>query len=167
MKWIVDGIEMAVEALSDKGGVAHFRIDGDDIEVSFRRLTEGRIQFEMDGRSRVATVHSVGGGRHVALEGATHVVEEVQPVRRGGGMESAGSSGAVYPPMPGVVVEVCVEVGDVVDKGQRLVLITAMKMETAVVAPRAGQIREVCVGAGDSVMPSDLLVALAEEETDG
>ena len=103
----------------------------------------------------------------MALDGATHVIQEARRSSSGDGSASGEASNAIYPPMPGVIVEVLVEAGDVVDKGQRLIVITAMKMETVIAAPRRGRIQEICVAAGDSVGPGDLLIALEDGEADG
>jgi biotin carboxyl carrier protein len=64
-------------------------------------------------------------------------------------------------PMPGTIVNVAVKVGDVVKKGQLLVVLEAMKMENEMVAPVDGKIVSVGVTKGDSVNPGDLLVQIA------
>ncbi|MGH2408112.1 MAG: biotin/lipoyl-containing protein [Candidatus Limnocylindrales bacterium] len=63
--------------------------------------------------------------------------------------------------IPGRVVSVAVAVGDIVEPGQRLLSIEAMKMENAVLAPRAGTIERVGVAAGEAVELGDELVVLA------
>ena len=71
--------------------------------------------------------------------------------------EVPGSIGA---PMPGVVVELRTEVGAKVEVGDALVVLSAMKMETAVSAPLAGTVKRVAVVAGDSLAAGDLLVEI-------
>ena len=53
--------------------------------------------------------------------------------------------------MPGVVVDVKVKVGDLVDEGDQIVTMSAMKMETAIPAPRSGVVQRITVNAGDKV----------------
>jgi len=67
-------------------------------------------------------------------------------------------SGGVASPIAGTVLEVKVKVGDQVDKGQTLLVIEAMKMETAIAAPGAGKIKAVLVAAGDAVRENQTLV---------
>jgi biotin carboxyl carrier protein len=67
-------------------------------------------------------------------------------------------SGGVASPIAGTVLEVKVKVGDQVDKGQTLLVIEAMKMETAIAAPGAGVIKAVLVAAGDAVRENQTLV---------
>ncbi|KAL3910704.1 MAG: hypothetical protein SGPRY_008961, partial [Prymnesium sp.] len=58
-------------------------------------------------------------------------------------------TGSVGAPMPGVVVDVKVKVGDVVTEGEQIITMSAMKMETAIPAPRSGVVKRVTVNAGD------------------
>lgn len=61
-------------------------------------------------------------------------------------------------PMPGMVVEVPVHPGQMVEKDQTLVVVEAMKMQTNVASPRAGRIKDVFVARGTRVDTGDLLV---------
>ena len=61
-------------------------------------------------------------------------------------------------PMPGVVSQVSVAVGEEVAEGDVLLSIEAMKMETALHAERAGTVKAVHVKAGDGIDAKDLLV---------
>jgi oxaloacetate decarboxylase alpha subunit len=73
-----------------------------------------------------------------------------------------GSSGEVVKAvLAGNVFKVHVAPGDRVEEGQPLIVVEAMKMETAVSAPRAGTISEVFVREGDVVAVGDSLVAIA------
>lgn len=69
-----------------------------------------------------------------------------------------GGTGGVASPIAGTVLEVKVKVGDQVEKGQTLLLIEAMKMETAIAAPGSGKIKAVLVAAGDAVRENQTLV---------
>jgi biotin carboxyl carrier protein len=64
---------------------------------------------------------------------------------------------AVYAPIPGVIVSVDVRAGDVVEVGQPLCVLEAMKMKNVIRSPRAGEITRVNVSAGDHVKHHDLL----------
>jgi len=61
-------------------------------------------------------------------------------------------------PMPGMVVSVAVKSGDAVQKGDKLLVIEAMKMETTLHSTRDGVIRDVLVSRGEQVDTGDLLV---------
>ena len=64
------------------------------------------------------------------------------------------------PPLPGVIIEVSVKVGDVVKTGQKVAVIEAMKMENEIQAPEAGTVTAVIVNKGDSVLEGDPIVKI-------
>ncbi|MEO0668609.1 MAG: biotin carboxylase N-terminal domain-containing protein [Pseudomonadota bacterium] len=66
-------------------------------------------------------------------------------------------------PMPGLVRDVLAAQGAQVVKGDRLVLLEAMKMEHSLTAPRDGRVAEVLVGPGDQVTAGAALIRLEEE----
>ena len=61
-------------------------------------------------------------------------------------------------PMPGLVVDVKVTAGERVFRGQELVILESMKMESAVSAPGDGVVESVCVQPGDAVETGTVLV---------
>src|SRR5699024_8426103 len=73
-----------------------------------------------------------------------------------------GNPGHVGAPIPGMVVQVAVQEGQHVDKGEALLSLEAMKMETSVAAPRAGTVTKIHVKAGETIAARDLLVELDE-----
>ncbi len=74
----------------------------------------------------------------------------------------AGAAGSVVvtAPMPGTVVNVAVTAGQAVKKGDDLVFIEAMKMETPVKAPQDGTVATIDVAKGESVDSGKTLLTL-------
>jgi len=72
----------------------------------------------------------------------------------------AEASGTVTAPMPGKVLDVFVAAGDVVEKGERLLILSAMKIEHTLKAPRAGTIAMVHAATGDQVADKALLIEI-------
>ena len=62
--------------------------------------------------------------------------------------------------IPGRVAAVRVVEGDVVEAGQSLLVVEAMKMQNELRAPRAGTVRQVAVGEGQTIENGDLLVVV-------
>ncbi|NLP31416.1 MAG: biotin/lipoyl-binding protein, partial [Clostridiales bacterium] len=66
----------------------------------------------------------------------------------------------VEAPMPGTILDILVKVGDVVEDGQVLLMLEAMKMENEIMAPQAGTVDSIQVAKGDSVNTGDVLISL-------
>ncbi len=69
----------------------------------------------------------------------------------------------VAAPLPGLVVGLAVNVGDAIRKGQKLLSIEAMKMETTLYAEKPGRVAEVLTGVGRQVKTGDLLIRLSDK----
>src|SRR4051794_30387886 len=74
--------------------------------------------------------------------------------------DDAGRAGSTVAPMPGSILRVAVEVGEVVVAGQPLLAMEAMKMEHQVVSPVDGVVAEVLVEAGQQVDSGQTLVRI-------
>jgi len=96
--------------------------------------------------------------------------EEAMTIASGGGVSGAqkmrrkasSSLDDVGAPMPGVVVDVKVEEGVIVKKGETLFVLSAMKMESTIVAPRDGTVTAVLCAIGDNLEAEDLLATLED-----
>jgi 3-methylcrotonyl-CoA carboxylase alpha subunit len=66
-------------------------------------------------------------------------------------LEHLQEGGLVKAPMHGKLVAVLVRPGDRVERGRRLAVIEAMKMEHALVAPAAGEVAEIAAKEGAQV----------------
>ena len=75
--------------------------------------------------------------------------------------QSGGPAENVKAVLAGNIFKVNVAPGDAVTEGQTLLVVEAMKMETAVSAPRAGTVADVFVSEGDVVAVGDSLVSIA------
>ena len=74
---------------------------------------------------------------------------------------ASGAGKAVTSPLPGVIVEISVKVGDAVKAGQQVAVLEAMKMENAIEADHAGTVTAIHVNKGDSVLEGVPIVTIA------
>lgn len=74
---------------------------------------------------------------------------------------ASGAGESITSPMPGNILAVNVAAGDMVKKGQVLMVLEAMKMENEICAPSDGKITGVNVRKGDSVETQALLCTIA------
>ena len=72
----------------------------------------------------------------------------------------AAKGNAIKTPLPGVIIDVKVNVGDMVKKGETVVVLEAMKMENNINADRDGKVVAVQVAKGDTVADGAVLVIL-------
>ncbi|HEY6817328.1 MAG TPA: acetyl/propionyl/methylcrotonyl-CoA carboxylase subunit alpha [Croceibacterium sp.] len=77
----------------------------------------------------------------------------------------AAGDGAILAPMPGKVIAVDVAAGETVTKGQRLMVLEAMKMEHALTAPFEGTVAELAVSEGQQVQVEALLARVEKAES--
>ena len=82
------------------------------------------------------------------------------PPRFEGEGETAASDGALTAPMPGVVTVLHVKQGQMVGRGEVLLVLEAMKMENALVAPFEGIVAALHVALGDQVSEGSLLAQI-------
>ena len=82
---------------------------------------------------------------------------------RGVSLDDSGET-AVKAPMPGLVIKVLVEVGELIEKGQQVVILESMKMENELKSPRGGVVTAVQTAAGDSVEKDQILVVMDDPE---
>jgi 3-methylcrotonyl-CoA carboxylase alpha subunit len=80
-----------------------------------------------------------------------------------GESHAGDAEGSVRAPMPGTLVKLSVTVGDMVEAGQVVAVVEAMKMEHSLRAPRAGRVVAVSGTAGSVVDTDTVLVAIGED----
>lgn len=73
---------------------------------------------------------------------------------------ASGKGETITSPLPGVILDVNVKVGDVVKIGQQVAMLEAMKMENAIEAPCNGTVTAVKVAKGDSVLEGAPIVVI-------
>jgi len=91
---------------------------------------------------------------------ALWTLEVFDDLRHSAQMESDVHAGHLSAPMPGKVIALHVKAGDVVKRGDAILVMEAMKMEHTIHASQDGKVREVCCGLGDQVAEGVELVVL-------
>ncbi len=136
----LDSTPHHVEALGSEGGLLELLIDG-------RRV---RAFVSFDGQRRWVTV----AGR------TFEITRSSQSTRSAAAHDAASELSA---PMPGQVRAVNVKTGDLVSKGQVLMVLEAMKMEIRLQAPFDGRVSSVDAGVGQTVEREQVLVKLQQQ----
>ena len=144
---------------------ARVRIGETEYAVRFQTVDEHQVLLEVNGRAVQAFVAGGANRKDVFIEGGVYRVEELDQARKRksrAGLEE--TPGEVTPPMPAVVVRILVQEGEAVVKGQGLVVVSAMKMETTLKAPFDGLVKKINTALQAKVMPGDRLVEIEERK---
>ena len=73
---------------------------------------------------------------------------------------AVNKANAVKAPLPGVITDILVAVGDEVKAGDNVIVLEAMKMANNLTAEKDGKVTAICVKVGESVMEDDALVVI-------
>ena len=102
------------------------------------------VFFELNGQPRTIEIQNTEFSKNIS----------VKIKAEDGNLNHIGS------PLPGQVAKIFVSAGDKIIKGDRVLVIEAMKMETIISAEKSGTIKKLHVGSGDNVETKDLLIEI-------
>ncbi|MGC9151077.1 MAG: biotin/lipoyl-containing protein [Microbacter sp.] len=130
-----------------------YKINGQPYKVNIEHVDEASASVEVNGELfQVELEKSVKAA-------AQPIVRPVVSASKAGHAHSSDLVGAIKSPLPGVILDITVNVGDEVKMGQKVIVLEAMKMENVINADRDGKVIEIKVAKGDSVLEGvDLLV---------
>lgn len=147
-----------------EGDAVRVAVDqGELLEIRGLWVVGGVIEFESAGKRQRLHVARSGQTRLVANGSDVYELRVVERGSEGRRTSETGAQagGSLEAAMPGLVIAVAVKDGDIVTKGQTLVILEAMKMELRVQAPHAGRVVRVLVKTGDVVERGQQLVEVA------
>ena len=140
-------------------------------------------KLKINGNDYAVTVNEVDGSMaEVEVNGTPFKVEFEKPVKKASApvakpaataapapaagpvakpaAPAGGAGQAVTSPLPGVILEVSVKVGDAVKRGDKVMVLEAMKMENVIEATADGTITAIKVDKGDSVLEGAPLIMI-------
>jgi biotin carboxyl carrier protein len=145
-------------------------VNGERYEIDFQHLPEGDVlSLLLNNRSLEAVVEARDDVWDVLVKGELYTVK-VQDERafrlakaRGVVSDITGEA-QIKSPMPGLIVAVSVEVGQMVQKGDQVIILESMKMENELRSPKTGLIARIHVEQGASVEKDQVLVVIVDPE---
>ncbi len=160
----VNGRDHEVD-LVERLGALEVAVDGKPLEFQYEEVDDlGQVVVLREGKSFALSIEGDESRAAVTLAGHFYDVRlEDERERAAHAAERAASptGGVVLSIMPGVVVEILVQKGGAVEKGQPLLILSAMKMQNEIAAPAAGVVAELHVAPGQAVAAGARLVTLA------
>lgn len=136
-----------------------YKINGNAYTVAVGDIEDNVVSVEVNG-----TPYKVEMEKAPKVAAPKKVVRPVQspapePVAKVNKPAAAPSKSGIKSPLPGVILQVKVNVGDTVKKGQVLMVLEAMKMENNILADKDGKVVAINVAKGDSILEgTDLIV---------
>lgn len=136
-----------------------FKIRGNTYDVEIKEFEDNIAQIEVNG-----TMYEVEVEQKETARSKTPklVRSQVQTRRSDSKIKKTVSNRAtpVKAPLPGNIFKLLVKEGDEVKKGDKIMIMEAMKMENSVLAEKDGRIKSIKVKEGDSVLQNDLLAEI-------
>ncbi len=137
-----------------------FVINGNKYKVNINNVDNTSADVEVNGVSYHVEKESITQKEVVkpvsnSAPLSTPVTTTVKPAHASG-----GHKGGIKAPLPGVILSIHVKVGDMVQVGQKLVVLEAMKMENCINSDRDGKVVEIKIEQGDSVSEDATLIVI-------
>ena len=132
-----------------------YTINGNIYKVVVNNIEDNIAEVEVNGTPYKVEMNKPVKKQVVTIKRPAQAA--VTPITRP--TPTSSGPGSLRSPLPGTILEITCKVGDSVKKGQKLLVLEAMKMENSINADRDGVIKEIKVNKGDSVLEgADLVV---------
>jgi len=144
----------------------------ENFRVAYHMIDDGMIHMAVTRNSGTtqanAYIAGTAEGKIVFINGRQYLICDLEAQGRTRKKEKTSNlPDQITPPMPAVVVRIPVQVGDRVQKGQAVIVVSAMKMETTLCAPFNGTVARINAALNDKVMPGQTLVEIEKEKIGG
>lgn len=157
--FIINGHDYQVDVNSVEGGIADVTVNGTDYKVELADAVPAPAQQAV--RPAPQTV-STGAPAVTTASRATSLASQATAPAAQTATASApqGKGEVVTAPLPGVILDIKVKVGDAVKAGQTVAVLEAMKMENEIESTASGTVTAVNAGKGDSVLEGAAIITI-------
>lgn len=160
----MDGELRQLDLTQNEGGHYQAIVDGGPaVNVEAQVIRSGVLSLHIEGHAYRCVLEESAEGTAIHLAGKRSLYRIDDPrslkSRR---RRHAGDEGPkpVTAPMPGRVVRILANIGDVVEAHQGIIVIEAMKMQNELKSPKAGKVVQLRVEPGGTVAAGDVLVVV-------
>ncbi|MDX2443267.1 MAG: biotin/lipoyl-binding protein [Bacteroidales bacterium] len=155
-----------VKIIEAVGHVLKVEIDGKIHELDYARVGDGIYSFLIDGKSIEMSVSDTAKPKtfevkHQCYNFKAEIIDseaKYQKSRKQSSVEDDVKT--ISSPMPGKVVKIPISIGDKVEAGDTLIVISAMKMESEYKAKSGGVVKEILVEEGSTIDGNQPLITL-------
>lgn len=149
-----------------KNGQYKINLDNKDYTVDSSLISDNCLSLLVNGKAFTVYFAEGNGKNYFSVGGEQFCIQESKAeTLKAGESESTALKEVptVCSPMPGKVVKIFVKEGDLVEKGQGLVIVEAMKMENEIKSPIKGRVEKVNFKPGDVVDASQSIIDIKPE----
>lgn len=149
----INGHDYQVDVNSVEGGIADVTVNGTDYKVELADAVPAPAQQAV--RPAPQTVST---GAPAVTPQATAPAPQAAQTATSSAPQGKGE--VVTAPLPGVILDIKVKVGDAVKAGQTVAVLEAMKMENEIESTASGTVTAVNAGKGDSVLEGAAIITI-------
>lgn len=148
----INGHDYQVDVNSVEGGIADVTVNGTDYKVELADAVPAPAQQAVrPAPQTVSTAAPAPQATAPAAQTAAQTATASAP---------QGKGEVVTAPLPGVILDIKVKVGDAVKAGQTVAVLEAMKMENEIESTASGTVTAVNAGKGDSVLEGAAIITI-------
>ena len=148
---LINGKPMEVDLIKDFGkNIYSFTVNNKLVQIEQNFKQKGFSSISMDGFTHEIEI----------TDETTRLLKQFINESGTGGEDSAG---AILAPMPGMVVKILCSESDTVTKGDKIIIVEAMKMENALASPISGVVKKIHVTEEQAVDKDTLLLEIEAE----
>lgn len=163
----INGHDYQVDVNSVEGGIADVTVNGTDYKVELADAVPAPAQqaarhapqatFTAATAPQAVTPQATAQAAQTAAQAPQATAQAAQTATASA---PQGKGEVVTAPLPGVILDIKVKVGDVVKAGQTVAVLEAMKMENEIEATASGTVTAVNAGKGDSVLEGAAIITI-------
>lgn len=149
----INGHDYQVDVNSVEGGIADVTVNGTDYKVELADAVPAPAQ-----QAARPAPQTVSTGAPAVTPHATAPAPQAAQTATASAPQGKGE--VVTAPLPGVILDIKVKVGDAVKAGQTVAVLEAMKMENEIESTASGTVTAVNAGKGDSVLEGAAIITI-------
>lgn len=150
----INGHDYQVDVNSVEGGIADVTVNGTDYKVELADAVPAPAQQA----ARPAPQATSTAAPAVTPQATAQAAQTAAQTATASAPQGKGE--VVTAPLPGVILDIKVKVGDVVKAGQTVAVLEAMKMENEIESTASGTVTAVNAGKGDSVLEGAAIITI-------
>ena len=141
-------------------------INDTSYNIAYSLISDHHLHLTINGKGLNAFVADGPEGKSVIINGSSYLIQDADLLAQSSSRKKGGSAlpTEITPVTPSVVISILVQEGDRVEKGQGIIVLSAMKMEITLSSAFNGTVTSVNTQEGQNVSPGDILVDIKTDQ---